>query len=64
MPPPWSLTIHFTIRSNIDEIFILATLQEKDQHQETSGDEIPSYSRLVSYILIEMNSSTNNIHLW
>jgi len=68
MPPPWSLTIHFTIPSNIDEIFILVTLQEKNQHQETLGVEIPSYSRLVSYILIvvvgEMNSSTNNIHLW
>jgi hypothetical protein len=51
MPPPWSLTIHFTIPSNIDEIFILATLQEKDQHQETSDAEIPSYSRLVFYIL-------------
>jgi hypothetical protein len=68
MPPPWSLTIHFTIRSNIDEMSIFATLQENDQDQETSSLESPSYSRLVFYILItvvgETNSTTNNIHLW
>jgi hypothetical protein len=68
MPPPWSLTIHFTIRSNIDEMSIFATLQENDEDQETSGLESPSYSRLVFYILItvvgETNSTTNNIHLW
>jgi hypothetical protein len=55
MPPPWSLTIHYPIPSNIDEMFILATLQrkgagkegkkksfarkEKNQNQETSGFE-------------------------
>jgi hypothetical protein len=68
MPPPWSLTIHFTIPSNIDEMSIFAMLQEKDKHQETSGLESPSSSRLVFYILItvvgETNSTTNNIHLW
>jgi hypothetical protein len=68
MPPPWSLTIHFTIPSNIDEMSICATLQEKDEDQETSGLESPSYSRLVFYILItivgETNSTTSNIHLW
>jgi len=68
LPPPWSLTIHFTIPSNIDEMSIFPMLQEKDQNQETSGLESPSYSRLVFYKLItvvgETNSTTNNIHLW
>jgi len=61
MPPPWSLTIHYPVPSNIDEMSILATLQrihamnmrriissarkEKIQNQETSGFESPSYSR-------------------
>jgi hypothetical protein len=79
MAPPWSLTIYFPIPSNIDEMSILATLQpnsvhssarkEKDQHQEISGFESPSYSMLVFYILItvarcnELNRA-NNIQLW
>jgi hypothetical protein len=61
MPPPWSLTIHYPVPSNIDEMSILATLQrkhplkrkkedssarkEKNQNQETLGFESPSYSR-------------------
>jgi hypothetical protein len=69
MPPLWSLTINFPIPSNIDEMSILATLQpncvhssarkEKDQHQETSGFESPSYSRLVFYILITVVGAMN-----
>jgi hypothetical protein len=79
IPLPWSPTIHHPVLSNIDEMSILATLQpnsvhssarkEKDQHQEISGFESPSYSMLVFYILItvarcnELNRA-NNIQLW
>jgi hypothetical protein len=69
MPPPWSLTITFPIPSNIDEMSILATLQanlvhssarkEKEQHQETSGFESPSISRLVFSILITLIGAMN-----
>jgi len=57
MPPSWSLTIHYPVPSNIDEMSILATLQRKhamktrsqnslaNQNQETSGFESPYYSR-------------------
>jgi hypothetical protein len=74
MPSPWSLTIHYQILSNIDEMFILATLQrkgvrkEKNQNEETSSFKILSCSRCVFYILIIVvgatNSTINNIHLW
>jgi len=56
--PPWSLTIHYLVPSNIDEMSILATLQrkgarkEKNQNQETSRFESLSCSRWVFYILI------------
>jgi len=61
MPPPWSLTIHYPVPSNIDEMSILGTLQrkgarkegrknsfsmkEKNQNQETLGFESLSCSR-------------------
>jgi len=61
MPPPWSLTIHYPVPSNIDEMSIFDTLQrkgarkegrknsfsrkEKNPNQETSGFESLSCSR-------------------
>jgi hypothetical protein len=61
MPPPWSLTIHYPVPSNIDEMSILGTLQKKgarkegrknsfastkkNQNQETSSFESLSCSR-------------------
>jgi hypothetical protein len=34
MPPPWSLTIHYLVPSNIDEMSILDTLQKKGVRKE------------------------------
>ncbi len=61
MLPPWSLTIHYPVPSNIDEMPFVATLQrkgarkegrknpfarkEKNHNQETSGFENLSCSR-------------------
>jgi hypothetical protein len=47
IPLPWSPTIHHPVLSNIDEMSILATLQMKgkNQNQETSSFESPSYPR-------------------
>jgi hypothetical protein len=34
MPPPWNLTIHYPVPSNIDEMSILGTLQKKGARKE------------------------------